>query len=153
MISFSAGQSDGNITCPVPADYTPCTCNDYGDGTIDLNCNVRNLNDVRASRILSAFLLTPGVSPVTALYLFSNQLTKIPGEIAHFNQLRYLSFGSNQITSVTSGAFNFSATTVKSLWLYGNQLTSIDAGVLEGKENKSVPRLNNLMLFIMQSIT
>ena len=132
MTSFASGQFESNVTCPAPADYTPCICNDYGDGTIDLNCNGKNLNDVRASRILSAFLLTPATSPVTAVYLFSNQLTKIPAEIAQFHQLRLLSVGSNQILSGPSGSFNFSTTTVSRLWLYQNQLTTIGPGVFEG---------------------
>jgi Leucine-rich repeat (LRR) protein len=85
------------------------------------------------SEILTSFLTTPGVSSVAYLYLNDNQLTYVPREIKFFTQATHVVLDRNNISSIESGAFNFSGPLP--LWvleLGANQLTTIAPGAFRG---------------------
>ena len=83
---------------PNPIDIAPCVCLD-GNGTdrltLYLDCNNKNLDDTKLSLILNYFL-APGISPLGALILSQNQLTKIPDQIKQFDQLNYVDLDQKQ---------------------------------------------------------
>ena len=121
------------VVCPNPNNYAPCECNDRGDETVILNCRGKMLDDSRVSEILDAFISTPGVSPLTSLNLWQNQLTRVPLQVKLLNQLEHLDLESNKITTVKSGAFK--SNQLLSVFLSDNQLTSIDPGAFQGEIN------------------
>ena len=125
----------GEIVCPSPTDYSPCTCTDfYGDGLgVWLNCLNKNVDDDQISLILNSFLSTPGVSPLKALTLFQCRLNRIPDQLHLLDQLVYLNFEYNNITSIDRGAFNFSIQ-LEELDLIHNRMVSIEPGAFQGKK-------------------
>ena len=132
------------VICPPAADYAPCDCREERNGTIYLDCGMRNLNNSQVSDILDAFLTTPGVSPVGDLNLYQNRLTRVPTQIKFFDQLRQVSLQENSITSVESGAFNATFPGGQNssfnyflpnlnLELVWNQITTIAPGAFKGQ--------------------
>ena len=98
--------SYGQLVCPPSPQVSPCTCTYYNPG-LGIVCDDLNLNDLQMSNVLNAFL-SPGVSPVVYFSAYKNLLTKIPSQIANFAQLNQIQLFHNQITAVSTGAFNFS---------------------------------------------
>ena len=122
------------------ADVSPCYCYQALSqqmGTILVECTQRNLDDLKAAEILDAFLNTPGVSPVSAVYFSHNQLTRVPKQISQFHpQLQTVFLDQNEITAVDlANTFHFTSATGQSyLNLFGNQLTTISAGAFKGDD-------------------
>ena len=122
------------------AAVSPCYCYQALSqqmGTILVECTQRNLDDLKAAEILDAFLNTPGVSPVSAVYLSHNQLTRVPKQISQFHpQLQTVFLDQNEIIAVDlANTFHFTSATGQSyLNLYGNQLTTISAGAFKGDD-------------------
>ena len=122
------------VICPTESDIKPCTCmdNGLGDGTIYLNCAVKRLSDEQMKPILDAFL-SPDVSPLGRIDMEDNNLVEVPYQLKLFPQLNYLQFYSNRLTSISSGAFNFTST-LKTLILFNNYaLASIESGAFQGR--------------------
>lgn len=121
--------------CPLAAYYSPCSCSAYNtDNYTDallLDCYNKNLDDTKASSILTAFL-QPGVSPLAAVRFWANQLTRVPDQIKQFPLLSYADFLNNLIGSIPSSSFNFDAVKLNNLNLGFNRLTNIDAGAFQG---------------------
>lgn len=91
--------------CPPEADVSPCTCHicqSDGDHDLWLDCDSQRLDDVNASRILSAFI----GSQLREIFFFNNSLTRVPNEIRLFNSLDSLTLGNNPIQSLEPGSFN-----------------------------------------------
>ena len=133
------------VVCPPAADYAPCNCTEFlpnKPGTIYLGCWGNQLNDSQVSDILDVFLKTPGVSPVGRSDLqFIQQLTRVPSQIKSFPQLNWVDLSTNGITSIESGAFNFTdaANPLKMLYLQYNQMTTIAPGAFKGQQqNQSI---------------
>lgn len=132
LLLLSGGPSlvQADIVCPLVADYTPCDCITYFGDTLLLDCYNKNLDDTKTSRILNAFL-QDGISPLGAVRLWANQLTRVPDQIKLFPKLSYADFLNNPITSIQSNSFNFNAR-LENLNLGYNRLTSIEPGAFQG---------------------
>ena len=74
--------SQSAVICLAATVFSPCSCDEYkgNSGTIELNCGGNNVDDTRLSAILDTLLTTPGVSPVGALMLWNNLLTRVPDQ-------------------------------------------------------------------------
>jgi len=136
------------VVCPPAEAYSPCKCVEtafvreiYKPGTIYLQCYERNLSDLRLSDILDAFLTTPGVSPVGKLGLSFNQLTKVPKQIKLLPQVVAVDLKGNNISSIESGAFNF--TTLQFLEMQKSQVVNIAPGAFQGNGKVSSIDLRN----------
>ena len=77
------------------------------DDTAFLFCEERNLDDDKASKILDAFLNTPGVNPLGIVLFSANQLTRIPDQLRYFNKLSNVELNNNRISSIEPGTFVF----------------------------------------------
>ena len=112
-----------------------------------LNCEEVNLDDVKMSRILKAFLSSEVNREFTRrIDLDRNQLTEISSEISQFKRLQMVYFYYNAITSIKSGdIFNnststdlastsSSATRLIRLWLNNNAINHIEAGAFQGSK-------------------
>ena len=111
----------------------PCQCWLYSEiGKVSLFCTGRSLNDNEASRILGVFLNDSYVSVLGKVSLSRNQLTQVPGQLPLFPQLDHADLGYNAITSIQSGAFNFTKKLHK-LSLRNKSLSNIEAGAFQGK--------------------
>ena len=117
--------------CPPAVNLLPCLCTGSGEGKGDLQCGGTNLNDDTASQILHQFNNPQLLTFLYKVYMDDNQLTIVPNQIPLFPQLNSVRFGSNQITIVESGAFNFSATLFE-LHLQNNLITTIETGAFQG---------------------
>ena len=124
------------VICPPDDAIAPCNCaeSSYYPGNIYLDCYYSNLNDSQTGEILDGYLTTSGVSPLVYLNLQYNRLTRVPSQVKSCTQLVDLYFDANLITSVESGAFNFtgSSNSLRNLYLFGNQLTTIAPDAFEG---------------------
>ena len=109
--------SQSAVICPAATVFSPCSCDEYkgNSGTIELNCGGNNVDDTRLSAILDTLLTTPGVSPVGALMLWNNLLTRVPDQIPRFTQLVVVDLNYNKIRSLPTAAFKFTATLVSVL--------------------------------------
>ena len=127
-------QVEAATVCPPANVISPCACSQWTPTTTYLNCQSRVLTDSQASAILDAYLKTPNVSPVGVLQLSNNLLTRVPDQMKSFTQLEYAILDFNSITSIESGAFNFTdaANPLRSLYLSTNQLTTIAPGAFKG---------------------
>ena len=119
--------------------YLPCQCHSGRDGTINLDCANRALNDSETSEILKNLLLlinNPEMNVfVTRIDLDNNKLTRVPGEIRHFHQLENVYLNFNQIVSIGQGAFNFTGSgSLTSLYLIGNRINKIEPGAFAGRK-------------------
>ena len=128
------------VICPTKVNYSPCDCYEYSSNTIWINCRGQNLTNSRVSGILNVFLTSPGVSPVGKLSLQNNKLTRVPNQIKLFPQLVEVWLSDNKITSIQSGAFNFTTTTVEWLVLSDNPVATIAPGAFQGMNtnNKTI---------------
>ena len=126
VVLLSSGQSCQALNCP----NTQCACIDYGDGTIYINCASLSLTDSSASTILNAFLAN-GISPVSYLYIPSNQLTKVPDQVRQFTRLIGAEMPGNKITTLQANSFNFNGKFAR-IYLPLNTLNSISAGAFQG---------------------
>ena len=108
--------SQSAVICPAATVFSPCSCDEYkgNSGTIELNCGGNNVDDTRLSAILDALLTTPGVSPVGALMLWNNLLTRVPDQIPRFTQL-VVDLNYKKNPSLPTAAFKFTATLVSVL--------------------------------------
>jgi len=123
------------ITCPPSTDLSPCYCTDlFTPGQASLYCVSQNIDDAKMGQILDNYLAAgEGVSPLEVLYLDRNQLTHVPNQIASFPQVFYINLENNDIRTIASGSFNFSAQIPPiRLFLGYNQLISIEAGAFQG---------------------
>ncbi len=91
-----------------------------------------DLGDEAMSRILD-WLLPTSASTMNSLSLSANTLTVIPRQIRNFTNLESLSIYNNlaPILSVSSGSFNLPK--IKGLYLDNSIISSIEAGVFQGK--------------------
>ena len=103
--------SSSSFVCPRSQDITPCLCrpNKEDDAAI-LFCEVSNLDDYKASRILDAFIAKPPGSnknyPLGAIFFSKNRLTRIPDQLRLFNRLINVELDKNNISSIEPSAFN-----------------------------------------------
>ena len=116
MIFALMPSSYGQLVCPPASQVYPCTCTNYNPG-LCIFCDSLNMNDLQMSNVLNAFL-SPDVSPVVSFSAYNNLLMKIPSQIANFTQLNQVQLSGNQITSIPTGAFNFSQSTSLKFYLY-----------------------------------
>ena len=122
--------------CPPAAKLEPCKCHvfDIGEkneGTLKLDCSQSFLSDEQMSQVLDAFISSPGVSPLRELYLYKNNLTRIPDQIRHFTELDRVILNSNQIQLIKNGSFNFTRT-LGLFSLNNNTLMTIESGAFDG---------------------
>jgi hypothetical protein len=114
--------------CPPEADVSPCTCHvcpSDGDHDLWLYCDSERLDDVKASRILSAFI----GNPLREIFFFNNSLTRVPYEIRLFNSLDSLTLGNNPIQSIELGSFNI--TRKLNYLAIGNSINHIQPGAFK----------------------
>jgi Leucine-rich repeat (LRR) protein len=97
-----------------------------------LVCSGFDLDDIRVSQILNAFLSLGIDAPITTLSLDSNQLTRVPDQIRLFSKLGYLNLNNNLITTVTTGSFNI-AVPFELVLQYNPTLAIIEAGAFQGE--------------------
>ena len=115
FISCPGGKPSNNSTvnsstflCPKAENVSPCLCmHNQEDDTAFLFCEERNLDDDKASKILDAFLNTPGVNPLGIVLFSANQLTRIPDQLRYFNKLSNVELNNNRISSIEPGTFVF----------------------------------------------
>ena len=77
-----------------------------------LDCGRKGLDDETISRILDAYLNTPGVNPLGELSLWNNRLTRIPNQLHYFNHLKLVDLDSNDISSIVPGTFIYNSGTI-----------------------------------------
>ena len=120
--------------CPPPGKISPCSCSDLGNEglVVQLNCVASNLDDSRASEILNTMISWPRVSPLRLLDFSRNLLTRIPKQLTQFDMLNSIALDNNQISTIESGAFNFSSETLTRLSLSSNPITTIQEGAFQG---------------------
>ena len=125
------GYVSSALVQPNPDDYAPCVCLDGRDGlNLYVECSNHNLDDAKISSILNSFL-APGMSPLGALILTNNQLTKIPDQLKQFNQLTYVDLDKNKIPSLAAGALSLTAK-IGTINVGFNQLITIAPGTFVG---------------------
>ena len=137
------------ITCPPSADLSPCYCTEFfTPNKASLWCVNLNLDDAKMGEILDNYLAAgDSVSPLEVLYLDSNQLTRVPNQIARFPSVFYVNLEKNRISSIASGSFNFGAEIPPiRLFLGYNKLLSIEAGAFQGNA-LTASQLNDVNLF------
>ena len=135
VVSVRAAEAE----CPSQAAVSPCTCHvcpSDGDQDLWLYCDNDQLDDVNASRILSAFISTSSkfVSPLREIFFFNNNLTRVPDEVRLFNNLDSITLGNNPIQSIESGSFNL--TRKLNYLAMGNSVNNIRPGAF--RSNHSV---------------
>ena len=106
--SNNSAVNSSSFLCPKKENVSPCLCmHNEEDDTAFLFCEERNLNDDKASKILDAFVNTPGVSPLGMVLFSSNHLTRIPDQLRLFNKLSNVELNNNRIGSIDPGTFVF----------------------------------------------
>ena len=125
--------------CPSVADISPCACNgdlrtDRTSGTLWLHCPKESLGDAKISQVLQRTLSNGNGRQIRELVLWGNNLTAIPTEINHFNNLTLLHFDNNQISSISPGSLTFIAPSLHFISLDDNKITSIKQGALDGMD-------------------
>lgn len=85
---------------------------------------------------MDSLLSTPGISPVSILFLSNNLLTRVPDQIRFFPKLITANLDYNKLTSIDSGAFNFTSK-LSYLNIFGNQIATIDPGAFLGSSLNS----------------
>ena len=158
------GWSSSQTICPDSSIVSPCICSDNNDGlTTQLNCFGRNVNDAKLSDILDFFLApTSRANPLGYVNLGANPLTQVPYQLPYFRELRTIGLGSNSITDIKHKAFSYnrlcdlldlrinSINTIAAgafqgafgnssyIYLSGNSLTRVDAGVFQNVAQKMI---------------
>lgn len=136
FLSLSALKVDALI-CPPAESYYPCQCAQIGTAptlgydTLLLSCQGQNLNDLRASEILNAFL-APGVSKLGMIQFGDNKLTYVPRQIKSFYSLIFINLENNAIETIGRSDLSFNIPTY-SLSLSNNvKITTIAPFAFEG---------------------
>ncbi len=76
-----------------------------------------------------------GLLSLRKLYLNSNELEILrPGMWSHLNNCTFLDLSDNKIHAIQSGTFQDGLSSLETLWLYGNELTTLQWTVF-GKEH------------------
>jgi hypothetical protein len=137
LLSYVIVSALGDIgVCPPAEKLEPCKCHvfDRDDtkkgGTLRFNCTELYLGDEKISQVLDAFISTPGVSPLRELYLYKNNLTRIPDQIRHFTELDRVELGSNEIKTIEKGSLNFTRT-LGLFKLNDNKMITIESGAFD----------------------
>ena len=138
LLSYVIISALGDIgVCPPADKLEPCKCHvfDRGDtkkgGTLWFDCTELYLGDEKISQVLDAFISTPGVSPLRELYLYKNNLTRIPDQVRHFTELDRVDLGSNEIKTIEKGSLNFTRT-LGLFTLNDNKMITIESGAFDG---------------------
>ena len=116
--------------CPPSTDLEPCRCG-YLFNRLAFSCYDRGLGDEKISQLLDQFISTPGVGALRELYLWNNNLTRIPDQIRHFTELDDMDLSWNEIRLVKKGSFNL-IQHLERLLLYNNMISSIESGAFNG---------------------
>ena len=75
----------------------------------------------------------PRVSPLRLLDISNNRLTyRIPKQLTQFAMLNNIALDNNRITTIETGAFNFSSEILTRLALNNNPITAIQEGAFQG---------------------
>ena len=120
--------------CPSRDNISPCTCNFLEEITgtsVLLSCFDREVNDTKIGEILTSYIATPNVTPLSVLDLSYNSLTQIPKEVVLFSALVDVNLNHNNIRSIPFDAIHCSSK-CRSISLVGNQLTNIEPGAFQG---------------------
>ena len=137
LLSYVIVSALGDIgVCPPAAKLEPCKCHVFGsgetnEGTLWFECDELYLGDEKISQVLDAFISTPGVSPLRELYLYKNNLTRIPDQIRHFTELDRVTLESNEIKTIEKGSLNFTRT-LGLFKLNDNKMITIESGAFDG---------------------
>ena len=127
----SAFYDDTNY-CPSADSISPCQCNSYPTSrgnNIHLDCGWTHLGDSKFSEVLQLIWENNGWNKLGSIVAFSCSLTKIPDEITRFRSLGKIELYNNRITSIESGAFDFSSAPYRvEIDLTNNDITFIDTG-------------------------
>ena len=91
--------------------------------------------------ILNVFTLNPLISQVNFLILYSNQLTRVPAQIAQLRWLTFVNLSDNKIQLVETGAFNFASNKLNLIDLSANKITTIQADAFQGTFNLIIQSL------------
>lgn len=147
LLLVTARPSASQVVCPDPVTYSPCECSEYTGPnsfamiTSTLDCSNRNLNDSMLNDILNVFTLNPLISQVNFLILYSNQLTRVPAQIAQLRWLTFVNLSDNKIQLVETGAFNFASNKLNLIDLSANKITTIQADAFQGTFNLIIQSL------------
>lgn len=91
------------------------------------------LGDQAVDEMLNALVSSPVAETLTYLNLRDNLMTRIPPQIVHLNKLKDLNLAYNKIALLGNGsALNFTSIKVATLYLFGNELLSVDPEAFEG---------------------
>lgn len=94
--------------------------------------NGNQLNDQITDNILNAVASSPSAAgALEMVWLASNQLTRIPTQLASFPQLVQLDLSNNSFPTIASGSISFDAA-VDYVYLESNNINSIEAGAFQG---------------------
>jgi len=100
--------------------------------------NVNNIhtiyNDETVERIIDWLLLSSANTLEEMTITYMNQVTRVPYKMSSFKALERVSLGSNNISTIKSGAFSFSAP-VSSLGIQENGIMEIEPGAFRGIHN------------------
>ena len=122
--------------CPPEESYSPCNCydNDFDDGALKIDCDSRDLDDQKASDILDNIIANLGSSsPLRALRMENNQLTKVPDQIKLLPALQQLYLYQNDIEVITAGSLTFDS--AEDLVGLGTKIKTIEPGAFVGINN------------------
>ena len=102
------------VIFPDKKSIAPCTItkSESDPSLTRLDCGKKGLDDDIISRILDAYLNTPGVNPLGELSLWNNHLTRVPHQLPYFNQLTLVDLDSNDISSIPPGTFIYNPGTI-----------------------------------------
>lgn len=106
LVAIEFTQTAG-IVCPPKEAIAPCGCALGWSGGIDLDCSDLYLGDAKISELLDIYLTTPGLDPLTSLYLSSNNLTYIPHQLKLFPKLEHMDIDDNNYRAIEKNSFNF----------------------------------------------
>ena len=88
--------------CPPATLLEPCKCHifsssDANEGNLWFECPELYLGDDKMSQVLDQFISTPGIGQLREIYLYRNNLTRIPDQIRNLTKLNRVILGSNSI--------------------------------------------------------
>ena len=125
------GQQKASVNCPGSSLYLPCSCLDTETDTFSINCDLKSLNDGQVSTMLDGMISNGLTSKLTGLSLFRNLLTYVPVQIPEFTKLDSIELGSNKITALHCGEFDFTVNEL-SIGLSGNNISNMEPGSFKG---------------------
>lgn len=109
----------------------PCACPIYENNYAQLDCLSTGLGDLRTNNILDLFLGSIDANDLKSLNLPRNKLSKIPAKMSMFPRLENVDLKFNNINSIPTGAFNFTAT-LRHLDLQHNNIEQIEPAAFQG---------------------